>query len=76
MEGRLALVFGLVCLVAHPMDAGETRDNAVFSLAQARGRLFVGSRAGEIAVFSRWSRAEREARALVARRESVSTTGL
>jgi hypothetical protein len=77
-RARLALAFGLLCLLVHPVNAGETRNDAVFStkhavfsLAQARGRLFAGSRTGEIGVFSRWSRAQREARAMERKNETA-----
>ena len=77
-RARLTLAFGLLCLLVHLVNAGEpgnhavfSTKHAVFSLAQARGRLFTGSRTGDIGVFSRWSRAQREARAMERKHETA-----
>jgi len=63
LGAALACLAGLlasppICAVA----GGDASDSAVFALAQSRGRLFIGSRNGDVAVFSRWTRAQREAR--------------
>ena len=66
----------VLCVLGQTMDAGSAssvHSHAVFALAKARGRLFTGSRNGEIGVFDRWSEAQRESRASSSRGDNHST---
>ena len=59
---RAVAVVGLLSWALGDGKALE-RNHAVFALARAGGKLFAGSRSGEVGVFGRWSPAQRAERA-------------